>query len=337
MSHVGRRRFLAASGALIAAPVIARAQPAKELPVLGWLSPSRRPSPQEIANFPTTKRLAQRGWIEGKTLRIERAYGEGSQARLPELAARLVSSGVDVIGTFGPEAAVAAARATTTIPIVFWGVAWPVEIGLIDSFARPGRNVTGVAWQAGPEVNGKRIELLREMVPQARRLAILSVPTALATVAGGRIEHPWGELEAQARSLEFEAQTFPVSEPADIDPAFAAIERWNPDAFYVPGTALTYRERHRIAAFALRRRLPSVYTLSAFADAGGMIAYAIDIAPTWFRIGDYLDRILRGANPAELPVELPTRYLLVVNVKTVKALGLDIPQSILLRADRVIE
>jgi ABC-type uncharacterized transport system substrate-binding protein len=333
--RIGRRQFLVAAGTLAAAPLAHGQQRAKR-PVLGVLSPHRRPSPKFIADNPFSNRLRALGWIEGRTLDIERTYGEGREDLLPALAATLVRRRVDVIWANGPEAAVAATRATQSIPIVFWGVALPVEQGLVQSLARPGGNVTGVAWYAGPGVDDKRLEALRDVAPTVRRLARITVPSALATVSGDEIKvPPYGSLAAAA--LGFEERRFPVLTPADFEPAFGEIVKWGAEALDAWGTTLTVRESPRIVGFANRQRLPSSYTLRLFAEAGGLIAYAIEFAPTLVRSAEVLDRILRGANPAEIPVDVPRDYELTINLKTARALGLVIPQDVLLRAARIID
>lgn len=314
---------------------MARGQKAARLPKLGILNPHPQPSPQDLAKSPLRVRLRQLGWVDGETFVIEPAFGGGKEDRLPELAAELVRKRVDVIWALGPEAAIAAARATRTIPIVFWGVAFPVEQGLIDSLARPGRNATGVAWYSTPEVDGKRLELLREIAPAARRLAVLTVPSAIQTVAGGTAQITASTSPA-ALKLGYEIRAFPVWKPEDFDGAFSAMLAWGVEALTVSGTTLTVRERFRIAEFAKKHRLPSTYTLRNFVEAGGLVSYAIDFIPTAALTADYVDRILRGAKPGELPVALPTGYELAVNLKTAKELGLTVPESVLLRADRII-
>ena len=335
MVKVRRRQFLIATAALFTAP-LARVHAQKRLPVLGILSPFPRPRPEEIARSPLTVRLRELGWVEGKTLLVERAYGEGSEERLPELASTLVAKRVDVIWAFGPEGAIAAARATRTIPIVFWGVPAPVEQGLIESFARPGRNVTGVAFYAAPGVEAKRLELLREIAPAARRLAAISVPTSMRTVAGGSAELPPVSAPA-ASKLGFELRMFPIEKQEDFEPVFAAILAWGAEALSVSASGLFGRNRQRIAEFANRNRFPSAFTLPDYVEAGGLVSYGIEWQPTFAHTADYIDRILRGAKPGELPVELPRSYVTAVNLKTARALGLNVPPSILLRADRVIE
>jgi len=329
-----RRRFLRAAGALAAVSLGTWARASDKISVLGILSPHRKPSAAIIANNPFINRLRVLGWAEGGNLRIERAYGEGREDRLPELAAGLVAKRVDVIWAFGPEAAIAAARATRSIPVVFWGVALPVEQGLVASLARPGRNVTGVAWYAAGAVDLKRMQYLKEIAPNARRLAHLAVPSAASTVAGGSV---LGRTEETARALGFDYRRFEMLNPADFAPRFEEITQWSADAMLVAGTTLTVREAKRIVEFARQRRLPDAYTLRSFVEIGGLIGYAIVIEPTFARCADYIDQILRGAKPGNLPVDLPSEYTLAVNLKTARELGLTVPQSILLRADLVIE
>lgn len=337
MAEVRRRLFLMATAALFSAPlprVLAQTQ--KRLPVLGILSPFPKPTAEEFQRSPLIVRLRELGWVEEKTLLFERAHGEGREERLPELAAILVAKKVDVIWVIGGEAAVAAARATKIIPIVFWGVVAPVEQGLIDSFARPGRNVTGVAFQASAGVETKRLELLRELAPAAKRLAAIVVPTGLPTVTGGQAKlQPVSALAAE--KLGFEYRSFPVEKQEDYEPAFAAILAWGAQALSVSPSTLGARNRPRIAEFAKRNFLPSAFTLPDYVEAGGLVSYGIDWRPTFAQTADYVNRILRGAKPGELPVDLPSRYVTAVNLKTAKALGLKVPPSVLLRADRVIE
>jgi len=335
MHGIGRRRFLVAAGALAAAP-LARAQSGKRLPTLGILSFQNRRTRKFIADNPFSNRLRALGWFEGRTLAIERAYTEGRDDLLPAAAARLVGARVDVIWAIGPEAAIAAARATKTVPIVFWGVPFPVEQGLIDSFARPGRNVTGVAWYAGPGVDAKQLEILREIAPHAKRLAYLVVPRAGASVGGGKVAYP-PDFGSAAASLGFDMREYPIATGADLEPAFAAILAWKAQALVVAGTILTVRERKRIVDFANRNRLPSAFRGREFTDVGGLAAYSSVTAPALERCAELIDRILRGARPADLPVDIPRDYELTLNLKTAKTLGLEIPQPLLLRANRVIE
>lgn len=339
MAHIRRRQFLIATGALLAAPRIARAQAQKKLPVLGMLIPGRKPPPDAPIS-PFEKRLAELGWIEGKTLLIERAYSEDGLDRLPELAASLVAKKVDVIWTIRTPGPVAAARATKSIPIVFLHAGIPVELGLVDSLARPGRNVTGVAWIVDPGIVAKRYQLLRELAPGARRIALLVAPsTNLPTVAGGVPDvSMWvDKLDAAIRNLGFESRRFVLATVAELEPVLAAIAKWAPDALSVQDFALTFSARKQIVEFARSHRLPDSYESLQWVQAGGLFSYGVVILPGLLRTAEMVDRILRGAKPADIPVELPSHYELVVNLGTAKTLGLKVPQSILLRADKVIE
>jgi putative ABC transport system substrate-binding protein len=335
MGKVRRREFLIASGGLLAAQVV-HAQSRTRIPTLGILTPHPRSPAEKPGTDIVSITLKKHGWIVGETLLIERPDAGGREERLPELAASLVAKKVDVIWALGPEAALAAARATRTIPIVFWGVAFPIEQGFIESYARPGRNVTGVAWYAAPEVDAKRLELLKQIAPARKRLALLSVPTAARTVEGKLTVMKGGTIPAAA-ALGYELHSFAVEKQEDFEGAYAAILGWRAEAITVSGTTLTVRERGRIVDFANRNRLPSAYTLRDFVEAGGLVSYAIDWRPTMARSMEHVDRILRGANPATLPVDLPSSYETAVNLKTARLLGLTIPTSILLGADRVIE
>ena len=323
------------------APFIVRAQAQKRMAVVGILSPNNTPSRDILANDPFDKRLRELGWIEGQTLRYENAYGEGREDRLPDLAAILVAKKVDVIWAAGPYAAIAAARATTIIPIVFHRTGAPVEMGLVDSLARPGRNSTGVAWFAGEGIYVKRYQILRELAPNARRLAILYVHSDLRTMSGELMSEKLAgmlvDMNAAIRDLGFETRRFTVVKSADLEPAFGEIVKWRADSLSVPAHELTGRERVPILAFARRHRLISAFETSNWVQGGGLLSYGIVYEPTLARTADYIDRILRGARPADLPVELPARHELVVNIATARALGLKVPQSILLRADRVVE
>lgn len=309
--------------------------------MLGILGPGRKPPPEVLAKSPFLNRLRELGWIEGKTLLIERVYSEDSPERLPELAATLVAKKVDVIWTNRPPGAVAAARATTTIPIVFFGVGFPVELGLVNSLARPGRNATGVAWFADQSIIVKRFQLLRELAPGARRIALLIAPsTNLATVAGGVLDiNPLlrDKVDAALRNLGFESRRFELATVADVEPVLAAIAKWAPNSLAVYDFALTALSRKRIIDFARHHRLIDVYESLEWTQAGGLFSYGIVLLPSILRAADMVDRILRGAKPADLPVELPSHYETVVNLATAKTLGLKVPQSILLRADKVIE
>lgn len=325
--------------ALGAVPVALEAQqtgrPAK-LPVLGILSGFRNPTPEQTAKSPITAFLKSRGWIDGKTIVVEYASGEGSEERLPEIAAELVRKRVDVIWVLGPEAAVAAARATKTIPIVFHNVGLPIELGLIESYARPGRNVTGIGYVADPEIFAKLVEFLLQVVPGAKRFAYISNAGTYLSVSGEDISGVRAPVEAAAKHFNLQARHFPVKRPEDFDALFPAILDWNAHALLDLGTPLTFRERPRILAFCTRNRVPCVSTSLTFADVGALFSYG-SRSHEMTRSFDYVDRILKGANPADLPVQLPSEIELVVNLKTAKALGLTVPLPLRVRADRIIE
>lgn len=276
MGKVRRRQFLTAAAALLATPRIALAQAQNRLPVLGILGAGSLPSPEIRANNPFTNRLRDLGWIEGKTISIERAYAEDKLDRLPELAATLVAKKIDVIWTMRPPGAVAAARATSTIPIVFWGVGFPVELGLVNSLARPGRNVTGVTPFADERIFLKRFQLLRELAPGARRIALLAVPTNSRTVAGGMLDMQTlvrDKIDAALRNLRFERRRFELATIADVEPVLAAIAKWAPDALSVPDVALTSMARKQIVDFACGHRLLDIYDTPEWTQAGGLLSY----------------------------------------------------------------
>src|SRR5688500_5938751 len=300
---------------------IVSAQDAKRL----WLD-------RMLAELKTT------GWIEGQNLVIELAFADYDAARLPALAEALVRKRVDILWAFPEQAAIAAARATKTIPIVFVNVPWPVEQGLIDSFARPGRNATGVASYTGVEVSTKRLEYLKEVAPTATRLAWIQDSTIQATVEGGGFDiRPF--LDVAARQLGYEVRHFDISNHEALDRVFAGILDWRAHAIAVAGSPAVFAARERIAAFALRNRLPSACASSTLVDAGGLLSYnaAGGFTEAIVRSIAYVDRLLRGVSPADLPVSRPQKYELVINLRTAKALGLQIPRSVLLQIDRVIQ
>lgn len=331
-----RRRFVASIGGVFAASLV-RAQKSEKLPILGVLTPHPREAPEQRARSPVTARLKQLGWVPGETIAIDRPDGEGREDRLPAMAEELVRKRVDVIWAIGPEAAVAAARATQTIPIVFWGVGYPVEQGLVDSFARPGRNVTGIAFVTGVELSMKVLEYLGQIAPSARRLAYVTTPSAAFHVRGERILGARPAIELATQKLGMAYRAYEIAKVEDFDAVFATILKSRAQALFVPGTTLTFRERQRFVDFADRNRLPAAYNQREFVEAGGLFSYGIDSMDTVLQTLGYVDRILRGAKPADLPVEMPSKYELVINLKTANALGLKMPQAVLLRADRLIE
>ena len=326
--------ILALALALLAAPLVVEAQPAGKVFSLGILSPHPAPrTPEEHAGYPPIRRQRELGWIEGQNFKIERAHGEGREDRLPQLAEELVRRRVDVIWTTGPPAALAAARATTTIPIVFWGVSFPVDLGLVSNLAHPGGNVTGVAYGTGPELLGKQLEFLRQIAPAAARLAWITDPESLSPgMAASR-----AAVDAAARSLGFELARHAVGRSEDFDPLFASLLASRTQAIGLLGNTITFRARRRIVEFANQNRLPSTFGMKEFVQVGGLVSYGPNLLETQRRSAEYVDKILRGARPGDLPVEQPSKFELVINQGTAKALGLAIPPSILMQADQVIE
>lgn len=334
---MNRREATLSLIALGSAPLtMTHAQEGARSRVVGYLSSHPEP-PRPDGRGVVTGELEDLGWREGRNLRIERAIGSGREDQLPALAADLVQKKVDVIVTIGPEATVAAARATTTIPIVFWGVGLPVEQGVVDSLARPGRNATGYAWAALMNVSAKQLELLKETVPGLTRIAWIEAPDSIRTVSGQDFIQPRLQLRDIGRGLGLEIIEHVVQRSEDFDVVFGRILASRVRGLAVRPNNLTWRERKRIADFALRNRLPSSYGERDYVEAGGLISYGINWRSTIPPTVAYIDRVLRGAKPSELPVELPSRYEVAVNLRTAAALGVMIPQSVMLRAERVIE
>jgi putative ABC transport system substrate-binding protein len=324
-----RRRDLITllGGAAAAWPVAARAQQAGKLPTIGILGPTTPSSQaQEVAAF--VQRLRELGWIEGRNLAIEVRWAQGRPDRYAEIAAEFVRLKVDAIVTQTTPPAVAAKQATSVIPIVFASAGDPVGSGLVASLARPGGNVTGLSSQAG-DTSGKRVELLREVAPGLRRLAIL-----------GNVSNPFsvleiGEVQSAARTLGLEAVTAEIRRAEDIEPAFDSFAG-RAEALFVSGDPLLLNNRIRINTLALAGRLPTMHNFREYVEAGGLMSYGPNLPDQFRHAADFVDKILRGTKPADIPVEQPTRFDLVINLTTAKALGLTIPESFLLRADEVI-
>jgi putative ABC transport system substrate-binding protein len=323
-----RRQFLGVLGGAAAAwPVAARAQQSGKLPIIGFLGTAAAAgwAPWTAA---FVQRLHELGWIEGRTVAIQYRWAEGRAERWAEFAAEFVRLKVDVIVS-GGNAAAAAKQASTVVPIVFTMVDDPVGMGLVASLARPGGNLTGLAMQS-TDLVGKRLALLREVVPDLRRLAVIA-----------NVEYPFAALEmaeaqAAARTLGLDAVIFEIRRAEDIAPAFDALKD-RADALYVVGDALVFTHRVRINTLALAGRLPTIHVVREFVEAGGLMSYGANFADLFRRAADYVDKILRGAKPSEIPVEQPTKFDLVINLTTAKALGLKVSESFLLRADAVIE
>jgi len=315
---------------LLAAPLAADAQQAGKMPRIGWLgveSPSDRPALLDAFR----QRLGELGWVEGQSIVIDYRYAEGRIDRLPDLAAELVRLKVDLIVSFGTQGVTAAKNATKTIPIVMIAVRDPVGTGLIASLAHPGGNVTGGSGTAGLEMFAKQLELLKETVPKIGRVAILSNPANAYHRLAIR------EVNVAARSLGVQLQLLEARGPNEFDGAFAAMAKERVRALLVLSDVMLNAHRTRLADLAARSRLPAAYSVRESVEAGGLMSYGPSFLDLFRRAATYVDKILKGAKPAELPVELPTKFELVINMKTAKALGLTIPQSVLLRADHVIE
>jgi putative ABC transport system substrate-binding protein len=330
---VDRRRFLLTSlaGAL-ATPLAAGAQQAEKLPRVGFLSAHSGSDPQVQRSLEAFRQgLRELRYVEGQSIAIEYRWAEGKVERLLELAMQLVRLKVDVIvASGGLPVAQAAHQATKTIPIIMTGPADPVAAGLVASLARPGGNITGLAI-ISHELVGKELELLREVVPKVSRVAVLWNPTNPGNTLQMRAA------EASAQTLGVRLQSLEARGPGEIDQAFAAMTRERAGALLVLLDSMLLAQRGRIADLAAKNRLPAVYGLRLHANAGGLMAYAANPLHVSRRIASYVDRILKGAKPADLPIEQPTEFELVINLKTAKALGLTIPQSLLLRADQVIQ
>jgi ABC-type uncharacterized transport system substrate-binding protein len=323
-----RREFITLLGGAVATgSLAARAQQAGKLPTIGFLgSGSPLTWKPWVAAF--VQRLVELGWVDGRTIAVEYRWAEGRSERFEEIIAEFVRRTVDVI-VVGGIAVPAAKRVTSVIPIVFTLAPDPVGSGLVASLARPGGNVTGLSNQSS-DLFGKRLELLREVVPGLRRLAIIANSDNPQTVL------ETGDAQAEARKLGLEVTTSKIRRADDIAPAIGALEG-HAEALYVVSDGLTVTNRVRINTFALAARLPTVHANREYIETGGLISYGANYPDLFRRAGDYVDKILRGAKPADLPVEQPTKFDLVINLTTAKALGLKIPEGFLLRADEVIE
>jgi putative tryptophan/tyrosine transport system substrate-binding protein len=319
---------------LLAVAVIAEAQQPTKVPRIGYLSNTDAATDSARAEG---IRLALRdlGYIEGQNIAIEYRYAEGKVDRAPELAAELVRLKVDIIVVASGDQWIRAAKnATRTIPIVMMGQGTdPVRAGFVESLARPGGNVTGLTVLAR-ELGGKRLELLKEAVPKLARVAVLYDPANPVSL------HEVKELlPADARALKLTIQPWEIRAVDDFEKVFAALNKQRPDGLYVINAGPLMRpNQKRIAGFALKSRLPSVYSSrGAVEEDGGLMSYGADLADSYRRVAYYVDKILKGAKPADLPVEQPTKFELVINLKTAKQIGLIIPQSMLYRADKVIK
>ena len=325
-----RRKFITLLGSAAAAwPLAANAQQSvAKLPTIGFLG-AATPSAwsQRVAAF--VQRLRELGWTEGRTVVVEYRWAEGRSERFLEIAAEFAQLKVDVIVAAGTPAILAARQATSVVPIVFVGAGDPVGTGLVASLPRPGGNVTGLSAQTTDTV-GKRLELLRELMPGIRRLAIM-----------GNVDNPVSVLEmreigAACAALGLEADALEIRRTADIVPAFEALKR-GAEALYVQADPLVIANQIRINTLALGMRLPTMHGLREYVEAGGLMSYGPNFPDLFRRAADFVDKILRGAKPSDIPVEQPTKFDLVINLTTAKALGLEVPPTLLARADEVIE
>jgi putative tryptophan/tyrosine transport system substrate-binding protein len=328
-----RRTFMAMlTGGIVVAPLATEAQQAAKIARIGWLAFHLAPNPHLQVAF--LQGLRDLGYAEGRNVVIEYRDAGGKSERLPALAAELVALKVDVILAGGTPQALAAKQATKTIPIVFTSSTDPVTDGLVTTLARPGGNVTGLSTTTAPEILGKRLELLKQAVPGVTRVAVLWQP-------GSQGERTNKDMlkgaEVAARALGLRLQVVEVRGPAEFDRAFSDMTRARAGALTPVGGSPFFNERRRLVDLAAKNRLPAVYSQREFVDAGGLMAYGANIADLWRRGATYVDKILKGAKPADLPVEQPTKFELVINMKTAKALGLTIPHSLLGRADHVVE
>ena len=329
---MNRRRFLASSVAVFAMPpLVAEAQQAAKVARIGWLGD--KPSGPHVREA-FLQGLRDLGYVEGRNLVIEYRFAEGKHERYPALAAELVALKVDVIvASGGTPAALTAKQATRTLPIVFAPVGDPVTSGLVTSLARPGGNLTGLSGLA-PELINKRLELLTQAVPGVSRVAVLWQPDAF----GERTEKDMlKRAEVAARALGVRVQFVEARGPDDFDRAFSEMTRARAGALTDLEGNMFFSERRRLVDLAGKNRLPAVYSSREFIDVGGLMSYGPNLVDLYRRAATYVDKILKGAKPADLPVEQPTKFELVINLKTAKALGLTIPPAVLARANEVIQ
>jgi len=321
---VRRRQFIALLGSAAAFPVAARAQHATKIPRIGIIddTPIWRSFRQA---------LRQLGYVEGQNIAYEYRYGDGVPERLATVAAELVRRPVDVIATFGTPPTRAAKEATASIPIVMVGVGDPVRAGLVASLARPGGNITGLSTLAGTEISSKHLELLKEVMPNLGHVAVLSNPTFSTSAL------LLNALQTSAPALGLSLQIVEARQPDELEPAVAAAVTQHAMALVVILDPMFLAQREQLAELVAKYRLPAIYGIEEHVTAGGLMAYAASRPEIFRRAATFVDKILKGAKPADLPVEQPTKFLLIINLKTAKALGLAIPDKLLAVADEVIE
>jgi putative ABC transport system substrate-binding protein len=333
MDCVQRRNFLIAVGGVLAAPFVAEAQPTSKIYRIGYLAAGWGSGTAYLRPLEAFRQgLRELGWVQGQNVLIEYRFAEGRVDRLPGLAEELVRLKVDVIAASPTPAALAAKNATRTIPIVGMSLTEPVEVGLVASFARPGGNVTGVAYGLDTDIFGKQLELLKQVIPEVRRVAVLSNP-------GNSPAQPlmMSSVERSARALGLQLQFVEARAPSEFGGAFAAMAKERAGALLLTGDSMFFLHRARLADLAVKNRLPSMSTQGQWVEAGGLMSYGPSFPDLYRRAATYVDKILKGAKPADLPIEQPTKIELAINLKTAKAIGIIVPQSLLQRADEVIQ
>jgi putative ABC transport system substrate-binding protein len=329
---ISRRGFIGTlAGGLLATPLAAEAQQARKVWRVGFLAVGFRPVPGSPTGLdPFLHKLRELGYTEGRNLVLEFRYAGGRTERYPALAAELVSLNVDVLVAESTPAAIAAKHASGMVPIVMVSVSDPVGTKLVDSLARPGGNITGLSLLA-PELSAKRLDLLKQTLPRLSRV------TVLWNSANEGMKLRFNEAQQVAPALGLTLQSVTVQRPEDFDVIFAALSKDRPESLLVLADTVTMANSKHTIEFAARNRVPAIYEARAFVDGGGLMSYGVDFAEHYRRAATYVDKILRGAKPADLPVEQPTKFELVINLKTAKALGLRIPSSLLARADEIIQ
>jgi len=330
---VKRRSLLSLVIAALAAPSSLLAQQRARVYRIGVLGVSEPTAETlKVSLVPFRQRLRELGWIEGQNIVIEQRWAQGRRERYPELAAELVRLKVDVIVTPTSEAATGVRKATQTVPIVGTFLGDPVKFGLVQSYARPGGNVTGLTSEVGGlPIAAKTLEFLKQAVPAASRIAVLVNPRS--EFAGRLFE----DIEAAAKALKVELVPVEAGAPEQLERAFARMQKTGVDALFVVADAMFFVHRARIAELAIRVRVPMGSAMALSAQAGGLIHYVMDLSDNYRRAADFVDKIFKGANPAELPIEQPAKFQLILNLKTARALRLTLPESLLVRADQLIE
>jgi putative tryptophan/tyrosine transport system substrate-binding protein len=325
---MNKREFITGIGSAATWPLVARAQQARQLPIIGYVAPTNPLVPSRSTGA-FLQRLRELGWIEGQTIAIESRWAAGRTERLDEIAAEFVQLKVDLIVTSSTNDSIVMKRVAPQIPMVFAVSGDPVGVGLVASLARPGGNVTGLSNQSTDAV-GKRLQLLREIVPGLHRLAILANPS------GPQAKVEMSEVQAAARTLGLDVPTSEMRQTADVNSAFELVKS-RADALYIVPDPLANTNRILIGTLALGARLPMMCGFREFVEAGCLMSYGPNLPDLYRRAAEFADKILRGAKPGDIPVEQPTKFELVINLKSAKALGLTVPPALLARADEVIE